>query len=307
MGNNPRPQSNPNFANNHQPPKKTHRPYSYNNLNKTKKKQTPTPSPNNNIQTAEKINESAKLLFRKMKYQEAILEYQKAFKFHNNSKYLTNMAKCYLKMNQPLLSVECMLVSVSLSPNDDNLQRLGGIFAFEEFKQRKDMEMMYTCEEFMRNAFEINENHLNTHNYLLSRKIIFLVKQNKNFLEKNELCHYLKSKNILSDQKQNKLLKSTYFDEQLTYPEFLTCSITLEVLRDPVLTPCGYSYERKELEEWCRASGCKDVMTSRPFESLDKLVRNKALAGVIRKFLKNNPWALDTGMEGDEWELFKFK
>lgn len=307
---NRQPQSNPNIN-----PNQRTQNFTKNKTKSSDNMNQPQPNPlfqktkplEKSIIKAEKLNEEAKIKFRQSQYDEAIKLYEEAFRHNNNSKYLVNMAKCYYKQQQTVISVELMNMALKLSPNDDNLQRLAAIFAFEEFKKFEDPKMLYYCEELMRNALDINSTELNLHNYFLVRKIIFLIKENQRFLEKNELIYFFESKNFDGDKIKSNFMKPTYFDSKLSYPEFITCSITLEIIKDPVTTPCGYTYEKKDFEEWCSKVGCKDVMTNRTFDSLDRLAKNKKLYKFIEKYLKKHQWAVDTGQWGDDWKLYQFK
>ena len=219
----------------------------------------------------------------------------------------SNIAKCQLQLKQLRLSVDTVKQAVLLDSNNDKLFRFGGIVAFKDFKISQDPEMIFLADDFMRNAFEINPNKINVFNYLLIRKAVHLFKQNQKFLEKDELVYFLKKNNDLKAETLKDFLKPTYFDSKKEIPDFLTCSITLEVIREAVTTPSGYSYEKQDIVEWCQNSGCKDVMTNKSFGSLDNLVPNYLLQKFIKKYLKKNPWAIDTGEWGDDLTLYEFR
>ena len=73
-------------------------------------------------------------------------------------------------------------------------------------------------------------------------------------------------------------------------PVYYTCSITLEVMLDPVLTPCGHSYERVALEHYLKSVKAEDPL-SRKFLSVEMLIPNIALRQAINAYLAENPWA----------------
>jgi STIP1 family protein 1 len=73
-------------------------------------------------------------------------------------------------------------------------------------------------------------------------------------------------------------------------PIYYTCSITLEVMLDPVLTPCGHSYERSALEHYLKSVKPEDPL-SRKFLSAEMLIPNIALRQAIAAYLAECPWA----------------
>ena len=61
--------------------------------------------------------------------------------------------------------------------------------------------------------------------------------------------------------------------------DLLTCPISLEVMKDPVLARDGFTYERYQIEEWIRRNGVSP-MTSMPL-SIDELVPNILVRQII--------------------------
>ena len=66
-------------------------------------------------------------------------------------------------------------------------------------------------------------------------------------------------------------------------PGFI-CYITQEVMKDPVMTPSGRSFEREAIEDWVRKSGT-DPLTRKPLR-LDQLTPNRALKEAIEQWLQ---------------------
>jgi STIP1 family protein 1 len=73
-------------------------------------------------------------------------------------------------------------------------------------------------------------------------------------------------------------------------PDILCCKISFEIMRDPVITPSGITYDRKDIEEHLQRVGHFDPITRRDLTQ-DQLVPNLALKEVIDNFLIENPWA----------------
>ncbi|KAI8619712.1 hypothetical protein BC830DRAFT_1165146 [Chytriomyces sp. MP71] len=59
--------------------------------------------------------------------------------------------------------------------------------------------------------------------------------------------------------------QNTLSDHKAEFSELLTCPITLEALKDPVVAVDGFTYERSAIKEWNR---CKKDSTRMPFFSL---------------------------------------
>ena len=78
-------------------------------------------------------------------------------------------------------------------------------------------------------------------------------------------------------------------------PESYQCAISMTIMRDPVIDPEGYTYERGAIEEWLN-NNTISPMTRTPLTA-DKLVPNRALRDSIEEFaeklLKENDDLLD--------------
>jgi hypothetical protein len=72
-------------------------------------------------------------------------------------------------------------------------------------------------------------------------------------------------------------------------PDWLCCKITMDVLRDPVITPDGISFERTVLLEHLSKSQT-DPFTRQPLTATE-LRPNYALKEACDEFLRANPWA----------------
>ena len=72
-------------------------------------------------------------------------------------------------------------------------------------------------------------------------------------------------------------------------PDFLCCKISFELLEDPVVTPSGITYNRKELEEHLQRVGHFDPVT-RVALTQEKLIPNLSIKEVVEDFIANNKW-----------------
>jgi STIP1 family protein 1 len=72
-------------------------------------------------------------------------------------------------------------------------------------------------------------------------------------------------------------------------PDYLCCAISLELLDDPVVTPCGFTYERKCLEAHL-AKRQFDPVSCKPLRP-GQAVPNLAIKAAVEAFLAQHPWA----------------
>ena len=79
--------------------------------------------------------------------------------------------------------------------------------------------------------------------------------------------------------------------EMRQVPDAFTCSISMDVFQDPVVTPSGMSYERRFLEEHLRKANF-DPLTRKPL-SITQLYPNTALKQAADHYLDENPWAFE--------------
>jgi ubiquitin-protein ligase len=74
-------------------------------------------------------------------------------------------------------------------------------------------------------------------------------------------------------------------------PEFLVCPLTLELFKDPVVTPHGHTFERTAIEAAIVAQG-KCPLSRQPLTS-EQLVANYAIKGAVaehKKVMAQTPW-----------------
>ncbi|XP_041362762.1 E3 ubiquitin-protein ligase CHIP-like [Gigantopelta aegis] len=75
-------------------------------------------------------------------------------------------------------------------------------------------------------------------------------------------------------------------------PDYLCGKISFEIMRDPVVTPSGITYDKKDIIEHLQRVGHFDPVT-RTDLTQDQLIPNFAMKEVIDNFLEENPWAED--------------
>ncbi|CAH1954275.1 unnamed protein product [Acanthoscelides obtectus] len=75
-------------------------------------------------------------------------------------------------------------------------------------------------------------------------------------------------------------------------PDYLCGKISFEILQEPVITPSGITYDKKDLEEHLQRVGHFDPVT-RVKLTQDQLIPNFAMKEVVDAFLTENEWAYD--------------
>jgi len=73
-------------------------------------------------------------------------------------------------------------------------------------------------------------------------------------------------------------------------PESMCCGISMELMRDPVVTPSGNTFDRKMLISHIRENGPIDPV-SRQHMTADMLIPNLAMKSLIQEHFDRHPWA----------------
>ncbi|KAA0068084.1 E3 ubiquitin-protein ligase CHIP [Cucumis melo var. makuwa] len=121
--------------------------------------------------------------------------------------------------------------------------------------------------------------------------------EQKYFLDQSELEGFVDEAEI-AHRKQLKSLRSVFekvaeADSPSEVPDYLCCKITLDILRDPVITPSGVTYERAVILDHFNKVGNFDPITR---ELLDEsqLIPNLAIKEAVQSFLDKHGWAYNT-------------
>uniref|UniRef100_A0A7S4BIQ1 E3 ubiquitin-protein ligase CHIP n=1 Tax=Chrysotila carterae TaxID=13221 RepID=A0A7S4BIQ1_CHRCT len=73
-------------------------------------------------------------------------------------------------------------------------------------------------------------------------------------------------------------------------PDHFCCSISMELMLDPVITPSGVTFERSALREHLDKVGPFDPVTRRQL-SIEQVAPNLALKAAIDEYVLERPWA----------------
>ncbi|KAK3029388.1 hypothetical protein RJ639_039732, partial [Escallonia herrerae] len=87
--------------------------------------------------------------------------------------------------------------------------------------------------------------------------------------------------------------KAAEADIPTEVPDYLCCNITLDIFRDPVITPSGITYERAVILDHLEKVGKFDPVTRQPLRK-SHLVPNLAIKEAVHVFLDKHGWAYRT-------------
>ncbi|EOX93794.1 hypothetical protein QUC31_004289 [Theobroma cacao] len=76
-------------------------------------------------------------------------------------------------------------------------------------------------------------------------------------------------------------------------PDYLCCKITLDIFRDPVITPSGVTYERAVILDHLQKVGKFDPITREPLNQ-SQLIPNLAMKEAVQAYLDKHGWAYRT-------------
>lgn len=272
------------------------------------------------------LKDQGNRLFSLRKYEDAVSCYTKAIiKNPNMPTYFTNRALCHLKMKRWEASCQDCRRALDM---DVNLVK-GHFFLGQALLE---MENYDEAIKHLQRANDLaREQKLNFGDDIASqlraaRKKRWNVQEEKRIAQEIELQSYL-NRLILEDvERQTEKLRQEngYNEEQFQekkleverqcenntselnsifakvddrrrkrdVPDYLCGKISFEILRDPVITPSGITYERKDIEEHLQRVGHFDPVT-RVKLTQDQLIPNFAMKEVVDAFLQENEWALD--------------
>ena len=216
------------------------------------------------------------------KYEEALKFYDKSIFLKKNSKYFHKKSLSLIKLQKNDLAEESILQAILLNPNKSEFYQVLGFLLIQKGKIEEALENFYF-------ALNLKKDDINTKNYWNTKKVIYLIKEQKEKKRKNKLKNYLQKENLYN-KKYIKLENS-----QKEIPDYYSCCINLDLITNPLQTPIGNSYEKEELlKSLNSAKEIKDPISGVKFGVIDQCVENKVLKKCIDKYVKAHPYAFDS-------------
>lgn len=120
----------------------------------------------------------------------------------------------------------------------------------------------------------------------LTEKHLLDVSQTTDFSDPAEEKTHLEQLESLADV----FSKAAEDDTPTEVPDYLCCKITLDIFRDPVITPSGVTYERAVILDHLEKVGKFDPITREPLNPY-QLVSNLAIKEAVQAFLVKHGWA----------------
>lgn len=244
----------------------------------------------------------------------------KLIKSPSTATYFTNRALCYLKLQQWELACQDCRRALDLDPSS-----VKGHFFLGQALQ--EMDNYDEAVKYLQRANDLaREQKLNFGDDIacqlrLARKRRWQLIEEKRLQQEIELQTYLNQLILLDKQKRVQEMKmmgtrqgdiervevalDKYMSElnnifakvdekrrKREVPDYLCGKISFEIMREPVITPSGITYDRRDIEEHLQRVGHFDPVTRTPLTQ-DQLIPNLAMKEVVDAFLAENEWALD--------------
>ncbi|XP_028765316.1 E3 ubiquitin-protein ligase CHIP-like [Neltuma alba] len=120
--------------------------------------------------------------------------------------------------------------------------------------------------------------------HALNEKYSCYVSQMEGFIDDVDALHSQELKAL-----ERVFCEAAKADMPTEIPDYLCCRITLDILRDPVITPSGHTYERAVILQHLQKSNF-DPITREPLNP-SQLVPNLAIKEAVQAFLDKHGWA----------------
>ncbi|KAF0977369.1 hypothetical protein FDP41_003361 [Naegleria fowleri] len=261
---------------------------------------------------AQKLKEKGNTHYQRKEYLQAIKNYQEGFSYTNDSDpfFKTNIALCFIKLMQYEQAIEECKVAIKLNPKFVKAYYLMGE-AYLHTMHYDDAEKAFLKAEVL-----AKELHNTSSSMLLSiYKGIDQSRARKYEKQEQERQHVViemkkfvgklmreSEKKQMSDSEREEFnLKQfqleSFFDQnihppkELEVPDVLCCKITFTIMRDPVVTPSGISYERSAILKHLKDNGLFDPVTRTPL-SPEQLYPNLTLKEIIDDWIRKYPYTI---------------
>ncbi|XP_067622245.1 E3 ubiquitin-protein ligase CHIP isoform X2 [Eurosta solidaginis] len=272
------------------------------------------------------FKEQGNHLFILRKYEDAIGCYTKAImKNPNNATYFTNRALCHLKLKRWDISCQDCRRALDIDTNMLKAHFFLGQGLLE-------MEMYDEAINHLQRAFDLSKEQKQNFGDDITSQLRLARKKRWSLLEEQRVCqeielqsylnrlikedmdrtlarlkldgntteHELKDKQMEIEQQcddrikelNNVFAKVDDKRRKRDIPDYLCGKISFEILTDPVITPSGITYERKDIEEHLQRVGHFDPVT-RVKLTQDQLIPNFSMKEVVDSYIAENEWALD--------------
>ncbi|KAL9646948.1 hypothetical protein ABK040_013806 [Willaertia magna] len=262
---------------------------------------------------AKKLREKGNAHYKRKEYQQAIKEYRQGFAYTNDSDpvFKTNIALCCIELRDYSTAVEECLTALKLNPKNVKAYYLLGdcylnLLQFDKaeqtFKKAEVLakELQNTSKIIMNRIYRgIDQSRARKFEQEEQQKqqvISEVSKYVNNIMEDYKNIKRL-SNNQLEDHELRKYQLNSFFETTLytkrekEVPDFLCCKITYTILRDPVITPSGITYEREAIEKHIKTNGPFCPVTRQKC-TIEQLYPNIIVKEMVEDWIRKHPYTV---------------
>ncbi|KAM0051020.1 putative U box domain, tetratricopeptide-like helical domain superfamily [Helianthus debilis subsp. tardiflorus] len=264
---------------------------------------------------AEQLKQDGNLYFKKNRLGAAIDAYTEAITLCPNVPvYFTNRALCHRKRNEWARVEEDCMRAVRLDPKSVKGHYMLGLALLQRENYAEGIKALERALDLGRgahpNSYMVEEiwQELASAKYKewvheSAKRTLVLQKLEKSceiaLQEKlvHDLSHMMDDtdEGFSSTSEQLAALKLIFSkaaeaDKPTEVPDYLCCKITLDIFRDPVITPSGLTYERAIILDHLEKVGKFDPITREPLHP-SQLVPNLAIKEAVGAYLEKHGWA----------------
>lgn len=261
--------------------------------------------------------------FHNKQYSQAVECYTNAIKKNSGvTTYYNNRALCYLKLKNYDHVASDSRRAIEIDPSCVKGYYFLGQAQYEQGKYDESVKALKKAFELAREQkFNVGDDIANILRMAKSKR--WNEQEKKRVQSQNDLYTYLKR--LMLDDKEKKIrnlrsdksnsatadINKTYnnYSDQLEsifqkvdekhkireVPDYLCGKISFDLMRDPVITPSGITYDRNDIEEHLQRVGHFDPVTRGELIP-SQLISNLAMKEVVEAFISENPW-----VEGSDW------
>ncbi|BAM38809.1 uncharacterized protein TOT_010001236 [Theileria orientalis strain Shintoku] len=264
------------------------------------------PKDRNLIKKAEDYRNLGNESFKRGFIELAIEYYTKAITtYPKNHEFFTNRAVCYKRKGDWLKVEADVRQALNLEENSVKAHYFLGQALLNLGKRVEGLKKL-------RKAKCLSEHYKTVHTEEINNEI--LRSMMKLYLEEEERLNYAvvslssfvkellereNNQGALSEEEYSERTKQVEMinnyvkkTQEREIPKYLCCKISMCLMRDPVITPSGQTYERELIEKHIMSNGSFDPVTRKPCK-LSDLYPNYYLKEAVESFLEKNPWAYD--------------
>ncbi|KAK2571952.1 E3 ubiquitin-protein ligase CHIP [Acropora cervicornis] len=246
--------------------------------------------------TATELKEQGNRLFNGRHFDDAAQCYTKAItKNPTIPTFFTNRALCHLKLKKWTQAVSDCRRAIEL---DTNLVKAHFFLGQALLEQESYDEALASLKRDQGSVISCVRKIEPTSFIVINR---FSVVEEKRISQEIELQSYLNKLIIEEKNRQIAAFGKDPSEEEVEkvqleckreVPDYLCGRISFELMKDPVITPSGITYDRKHIEEHLQRVGHFDPVTRTDLKQ-EQLSPNLVMKEVIDAFITDNEWVVE--------------